>query len=108
MERPGRRSQISGAWARFDCAISRRLAYCLRLLQDRVAKWAATAPFVTLGKASLEVFCAHLLFCFAALALVGDGAGLTTMPQVAIIACSLLGLYLVAAVSVRRQARLVR
>ena len=73
--------------------------------QKFLARWFAVAPLVTLGKASLEVFCAHLLLCFAALAMVGDGSALAVAPQLAIIVCSLLGLYLVAVVSTRRQAR---
>jgi hypothetical protein len=71
--------------------------------QKTVARWSLIAPFVTLGKASLQVFCAHLLFCFTALALVGDGAGLAVWPQILIVVCSLLGLYLVAVVSTRKQ-----
>ena len=72
--------------------------------QKTIATWSAISPFITLGKASLQVFCAHLLLCFAALALVGDGAGLTVWPQVTIVAGALFGLYLVAVVSTRKQA----
>jgi hypothetical protein len=60
-----------------------------------LSRWLLWPPLVTLGKASLEVFCAHLLICFEALALVGDGTGLPLGPQFAIIASSLLALYLV-------------
>jgi OpgC protein len=49
-----------------------------------------------LGKASLEVFCTHLLFCFAALSLVKDGTGLSAWIQSAFIATTLIGLYMVA------------
>jgi threonine/homoserine/homoserine lactone efflux protein len=34
-----------------------------------VKRLLAVEPFLTLGKASLEVFCAHLVFCFVGLAL---------------------------------------
>jgi hypothetical protein len=60
-----------------------------------LARWLTIAPLVSLGKASLEVFCAHLLFCFAALSVVGDGNGLPAWIQLALIATSLVGLYMV-------------
>ena len=34
-----------------------------------LARWLTISPLVSLRKASLEVFCAHLLFCFAAFSL---------------------------------------
>jgi hypothetical protein len=61
-----------------------------------LARWLTISPLVSLGKASLEVFCAHLLFCFAALSLVGDGTGLSAWIQSALIATTLIGLYTVA------------
>ena len=42
-------------WSRFRCAYWPR-KYLLR--------WVATEPFLTLGKASLRVFCAHVVFVF--------------------------------------------
>ncbi len=53
-------------------------------------------PLVLLGKSSLEVFCVQLLFCFAALSLVGDGAGASALDQIAIVTLTLAGLYAVA------------
>jgi hypothetical protein len=61
-----------------------------------LARWLTLPPLVSLGKASLEVFCAHLLFCFAALAFVGDGTDLPAWIQSALIATTLIGLYMVA------------
>jgi hypothetical protein len=61
-----------------------------------LARWLTIPPLVSLGKASLEVFCAHLLFCFAALSFVGDGTGLPVWIQSALIAITLIGLYMVA------------
>ena len=63
--------------------------------KDRLARWIAIPPLVVMGKASLEVFCAHLLICFEALALVGDGTGLAVGPQAAIVISALLALYIV-------------
>jgi hypothetical protein len=64
--------------------------------RSRLSRWLTISPLVSLGKASLEVFCAHLLFCFAALSLVGDGAGLPALTQSALVAATLIGLYMVA------------
>jgi hypothetical protein len=46
-----------------------------------LARWLTISPPVSLGKISLEVFCAHLLFCFAALSFAGDGTGLRAWMQ---------------------------
>jgi hypothetical protein len=61
-----------------------------------LARWFTISPLLLLGKASLEVFCAHLLFCFAALSFVKDGTGLPAWIQSAFIVTTLLGLYVVA------------
>jgi hypothetical protein len=63
--------------------------------QPFLSQWLAMPPLVTLGRASLEVFCAHLLICFEALALFGDGTNLGTAPQLALIAASMVALYVV-------------
>jgi len=68
-----------------------------------LARWFTISPLVSLGKASLEVFCAHLLFCFAALSIVGDGTGLPVWIQTALIATTLIGLYMVARLFVNPQ-----
>lgn len=60
-----------------------------------VARWLTISPLVSLGKASLEVFCVHLLFCFAALSLVGDGTDVPAWVQSALIAITLAGLFVV-------------
>jgi hypothetical protein len=62
--------------------------------------WLTISPLVSLGEASLEVFCAHLLFCLAALSLVEDGKGLPAWIQSALMATGLIGLYRVARLSV--------
>jgi hypothetical protein len=65
-----------------------------------LARWLTIPPLVSLGKASLEVFCAHLLFCFAALSFIVDGPGLPAWIQSALISATLIGLYFVAKLSV--------
>jgi hypothetical protein len=65
-------------------------------IQPRTIKWLGRGPAVLLGRASLEVFCAHLLVCFAALALVGDGTGASFWQQTGIVVFALIFLYGVA------------
>lgn len=72
------------------------LAILFSTVQPFTVKWLGRGPLVVLGQASLEVFCAHLLVCFAALALVNDGANASTLQQAGIIVVALLFLYLVA------------
>ena len=67
-------------------------------IQPKTVKWLGRGPLVLLGKASLEVFCAHLLVCFAALALVDDGTNASVPAQIGIIAFAMVFLYLTAEV----------
>jgi hypothetical protein len=70
-----------------------------------ISRRIAWSPLVLLGKSSLEIFCVHVLFCFAALSLVGDGATAPLSYQIAIVARSLLGLYTVAYLRSRPQSQ---
>jgi hypothetical protein len=70
-----------------------------------LARWITIPPLVLLGKASLQVFCAHLLFCFAALSLVGDGTGLPAWIQLVLIATTLMGLLMLARLFVNPRTR---
>jgi hypothetical protein len=81
-------------------------------LRRHLVKAVAVEPFVTLGKASLRVFCAHLVFVFVGLALlvrdVGDDVGAPTEQLHGITAIVLLivtftALILVAVHEVRRR-----
>jgi hypothetical protein len=69
-----------------------------------LARWFTISPLLLLDKASLEVFCAHLLFCFAALSFVKDGTGLAAWIQAVFIATKLIGLYMVARLFVNARA----
>jgi hypothetical protein len=71
------------------------LAILFAVSRSWLARWLTISPLVSLGKASLEVFCAHLLFCFAALSLARDGS-LPAWIQLILIVTTLIGLYLVA------------
>jgi hypothetical protein len=60
-------------------------------------------PFLTMGKASLQVFCAHLFFVFAGLALLyGDIQELGWPTAIALMAATFLALFFVAARQVRK------
>lgn len=63
----------------------------------------AREPFLTLGKASLQVFCAHLFFVFAGLALLyGEMAQLHGATAAGLLVVTFVCLFLVAANDVRR------
>ena len=69
----------------------------------------AREPFLTLGKASLQVFCAHLLFVFAGLALLyGEMEQLTGITAILLLAVTFISLFLVAANEVRKKRRAKR
>jgi hypothetical protein len=53
-------------------------------------------PLILLGQASLQVFCIHLLFCFAGLTIMGPNAMLTDWRQFALLAATLLAMLLTA------------
>jgi hypothetical protein len=69
----------------------------------------AREPFLTLGKASLQVFCAHLLFVFAGLALLyGEMEQLTGLTAILLLAVTFISLFLVAANEVNKKRRAKR
>lgn len=86
------------------------LAILFAAARPLLKRWGSTPQLVMIGKASLKVFAAHLLFIFAALTLVNDGTGLGFGRQAALIAFTLAGVYVVAFVSGRpwQTNRLVR
>jgi hypothetical protein len=88
------------------------LAACLVVcywLRRYLVRLIAREPFLTLGKASLHVFCAHVFFVFAALALLyGDISELHGFRAYGMLALTFTGLFLVASreVRMRRTARM--
>jgi hypothetical protein len=89
------------------------LAACLVVcywLRRYVVRLISREPFLTLGKASLQVFCAHVFFVFAALALLyGDIPELHGFRAYGMLALTFTALFLVAAreAKLRRAARVV-
>jgi hypothetical protein len=73
-------------------------------LRRYLVRLIAREPFLTLGKASLQVFCAHLFFVFAALALLyGDIPELYGFRAYGMLALTFTGLFLVASREVKLQ-----
>lgn len=64
--------------------------------RPHLARWLAVKPLVVLGQSSLEIFSVHLLFCFAALAWVGDGAGAPFRDQLGILVITFTALFALA------------
>jgi len=58
-------------------------------------------PLVMLGQASLQVFCAHLLFCFVGLTMMGDASLVSGWQQVLLLAATFAGLLLTAKIFTR-------
>jgi hypothetical protein len=87
------------------------LAACLVVcywLRRYLVRLIAREPFLTLGKASLQVFCAHVFFVFAGLALLyGDIPQLHGFRAYGMLALTFTGLFLVASreVKMRRAER---
>jgi len=82
------------------------MAFCCIVYWSRklVTRLVLIEPFLTLGKASLEVFCAHLVFVFVGLALLyGEVSQLHGFYAAGLIAFTFIGLILVAAREVRRK-----
>jgi hypothetical protein len=73
-------------------------------LRKPVLKIVAIEPFLTLGKASLEVFCAHVFFVFFGLALLyGEVTQLHGYVAIALLVFTFTGLILIALREVRRR-----
>jgi len=73
-------------------------------LRKYVIKLVHREPFLTLGKASLEVFCAHVFFVFVGLALLyGEVTELHGVTAIALITVTLTALVLVASNEVRKR-----
>ena len=73
-------------------------------LRKPVLRLVAVEPFLTLGKASLEVFCAHIFFVFFGLALLyGEVTQLHGYLAIGLLVFTFTGLILVALREVRRR-----
>lgn len=59
-------------------------------------KWVAFRPLVMLGQASLQVFCVHLLFCFAGLTLMGTAGVVSGWGEPLLMAATFAGMLITA------------
>jgi hypothetical protein len=62
----------------------------------------AIRPLVLMGQASLQVFCAHLLFCFMGLTLMGGAPMVNGWQQAALVIIALSGMFLTAKIFSRK------
>jgi hypothetical protein len=66
-----------------------------------VVKALAVRPLVLMGQASLQVFCAHFVFCFLGLGLMGDAERIFGWPQFALIIGTFAALLFIARIFAR-------
>ena len=67
-----------------------------------VLKSLAIRPLVMMGQASLQVFCAHLLFCFIGLAIMRDAPMVNGWHEAALVVLALAGMLLTAQIFSRK------
>jgi hypothetical protein len=77
----------------------------LLIVSQRVTKRAAIRPLVLLGQSSLQVFCVHLLFCFAGLTLLGNASMLSAWRQFELLSVTLTGMLITAEIFSKSEAR---
>lgn len=77
----------------------------LLILSQRVTKTAAIRPLVLLGQSSLQVFCVHLLFCFAGLTLLGNASMLNAWRQVGLLSATFAGMLITATIFSKAEAK---
>lgn len=68
----------------------------LLIVAQQVLKPLAIRPLVLLGQSSLQVFCVHLLFCFAGLTLLGNASMLSGSRQFGLLAATFTAMLLTA------------
>ena len=68
-----------------------------------VMKALAIRPLVTMGQASLQVFCAHILFCFVGLAIMGDAPIVNGWHEAILLTMTLSGMLLTARIFSNKQ-----
>jgi hypothetical protein len=81
------------------------VAAVLIRFQSMVKPLALFRPLIMLGQSSLQVFCVHLLFCFAGLTLLGSAPMLKGWQQVALIAVTLSAMLLTAKVFAKSEGK---
>lgn len=72
---------------------------------QRFLKPLTIRPLVMMGQSSLQVFCAHLLFCFAGLTLMGNASMLNGWRQAALLTATFTAMLIVAKIFSKSEAR---
>jgi hypothetical protein len=77
----------------------------LLILSQPITKIAAIRPLVLLGQSSLQVFCVHLLFCFAGLTLMGNASMLNGWRQFALLSTTFAAMLITAKIFSKSEAK---
>src|SRR4029077_6064685 len=77
----------------------------LLIISQPLTKRAAIRPLVLLGQSSLQVFCVHLLFCFAGLTIMGNASMLNGWRQIALLTVTLVAMLLTAKIFSKSEAK---
>jgi len=77
----------------------------LLIVSQRVTRIAAVRPLIILGQSSLQVFCAHRLFCFAGLTLMGNASMLNGWRQIALLGVTFAGMWATAKSFLKSEAK---
>jgi hypothetical protein len=75
------------------------------IVAQSVLKPLAVRPLVLLGQSSLQVFCVHLLFCFAGLTLLGNASMLSRWQQAGLLAVTFTSMLLTAKLFSKSEAK---
>jgi hypothetical protein len=75
------------------------------VVAQAVLKPLAVRPLVLLGQSSLQVFCVHLLFCFAGLTLLGNASMLSRWQQAGLLAATFSAMLLTAKLFSKSEAK---
>ena len=84
-----------------DFAALAALLICMR----PILRYLAVRPLVMLGQASLQVFCAHLFFCFFGLAVMGNASMISGWHQVVLLTVTFTALFITAKIFSMSEAR---
>jgi hypothetical protein len=77
----------------------------LLIVSQSVTKRAVIRPLVLMGQSSLQVFCVHLLFCFAGLTLMGNASMLNGWRQFALLTGTFAAMLITAKVFSKSEAK---
>jgi hypothetical protein len=77
----------------------------LLIVTQKFWKFLAVGPLVLMGQASLQVFCVHLLCCFAGLTLLGNASKISGWRQIALLSGTLVAMLITAKLFSKSEAK---